>query len=277
MKKIAIIGNGYVGKAYQKLFPDAYVYYRHGNEESTKESREKVNSAELSIVCVPTPMNQDGSCDTGIIEEVIGWVTTPLILIKSTIPPGTTKRLKEVSGKRICHSAEYVGEGGYFVPFWKYPHPTEPVYHDFMIIGGDPQDREDVLQFFYPVLGATKTYYQVDETTSELIKYMENCSIAAKVTLCNEFYNIAKTFGVNYSQLREGFVLDERQGEMFTIVYKDKRGWSGKCLPKDICALIKSVIPLEYEPEFLKDILKSNARFSSEKEMQDLPERIKAR
>src|SRR3990167_10090411 len=202
MKKVAIIGGktGYVGKAYAKLFPNSIIYDR----DNPIESRKEVNACDLGIVCVGTPMNDDGSCNTNFVEETIAWLETPLILIKSTIPPGTTKRLKEATGKRICHSPEYVGEGGYYVPFWLFPHPTEPQHHSFMIIGGDPKDREDILQIFYPVLGASKTYYQVDETTSEIIKYMENAAIATKVTLSNEFYNIAKAFGVNYSQVREG-------------------------------------------------------------------------
>ena len=259
MKKIAIIGGtGYVGKSYAKLFPDAYLYSR------SMGTKKEVNVCDLAIICLPTPMKEDGSCDTHIIEEAIGWIETPLILIKSTIPPGTTKRLKEITGKRICHSPEYVGEGGYFVPFWQYPHPTEPIYHDFMIIGGDPEDREDILQIFYPILGATKTYYQVDETTSELIKYMENTAIAAKVTICNEFYNIAKAFGVNYSQVREGFILDKRQGEMFTLVYKNRRGFDGKCLPKDLNGIIKSSAKAGYKAEFIGDILKNNERIKNE-------------
>lgn len=272
--KVAIIGNGYVGKAYRKFFPDAVMYDRHipvylvqpaipgfvpeiiGEEDN----KGMVNDCDLAIVCVPTKMNEDGSCDISIVEEVIQWLETPLILIKSTIPPGTTKMLKKKTGKRICHSPEYVGEGGYFVPFWEFPDPREPKYHSFMIIGGDPKDREDILQFFYPVLGATKTYYQVDETTSELIKYMENAAIATKVTLCNEFYNIAKAFGVNYSQVREGFVLDERQGKMFTVVYKNRRGFDGKCLPKDTNAIVKASKKVGYKAEFLEDVLKNNER-----------------
>ena len=257
MKKIVIIGNGYVGKAYHKLFPESVMYQRR---EDIEFYRKQANSCDLAIVCVPTAMLEDGSCDTSIVEEVIGWLQTPLILIKSTIPPGTTKRLKEATGKRICHSPEYVGEGGYYVPFWEFPHPTEPQYHTFMIIGGDPRDREDILDIFYPVLGATKTYYQVDETTSELIKYMENCAIAAKVTLCNEFYNIADAFGVSYSQVREGFVLDSRQGKMFTTVYKDRRGWDGRCIPKDIHAMVKASEKVRYKAEFLEDVIKNNER-----------------
>ena len=255
--KIALVGRGYVGKSYAKFFPDAVMYNRHlpnGN------NRDEVNQCDLAIVCAPTKMLEDGSCDISIVQEVIGWLTTPLILIKSTIPPGTTKALKKATGKRICHSPEYVGEGGYFVPFWQYVDPTEPKYHSFMIIGGDPQDREDILQVFYPVLGATKTYYQVDETTSELIKYMENCAIATKVTLCNEFYNIAEAFGVNYSQVREGFVLDERQGKMFTTVYKNRRGFDGKCLPKDLNGIVKASEKAGYDPQFIKDVIKNNDR-----------------
>lgn len=259
MKTVAIVGRGYVGKAYSKLFPNAIFYNRHG-----ETNRDEINKCDLAIVSVPTKMQEDGSCDTSIVEEVVSWLKTPLILIKSTIPPGTTKKLKEKYKKRICHSPEYVGEGGYYIPFWEYPHPTDPQHHTFMIIGGDPQDREDILEIFYPVLGPTKTYYQVDETTSELIKYFENCMIATKVTLCNEFYELARVFGVSYSQVREGLVLDSRQGKMFTTVFKDKRGWSGKCLPKDVSAIISASKKAGYQPEFLEEVVKSNKRLKNE-------------
>lgn len=254
--KVAIVGRGYVGKAYAKLFPDALFY-----ERKEPNNRAEINKCDLAIVSVPTKMNDDGSCDTSIVEDVISWLETPLILIKSTIPPGTTKRLKQKYNKRICHSPEYVGEGGYYIPFWEYPHPTEPQHHSFMIIGGSPKDREEILDIFYPVLGPTKTYYQVDETTSELIKYFENCMIATKVTLCNEFYNLTETFGVPYSQVREGLVLDSRLGKMFTVVYKNRRGFDGKCLPKDVNAIVHASKQAGYKPEFLEEVLKSNDRF----------------
>ena len=258
MKRVAIIGNGYVGKAYAKLFPSAVIYNRHPDKGVV--NRFEVNQCDLAIICVPTKMNDDGSADISIIEEVLVWLNTPLILIKSTVPPGTTKSLKMKFRKRICHSPEYVGEGGYYIPFWQFPHPTEPIHHSFMIIGGDQEDRDEILDIFYPVLGATKTYLQVDETTSELIKYMENCAIATKVTLCNEFYEIAKVFGVSYPQVREGFILDERQGKMFTAVYKDKRGFGGKCLPKDLNAIAYASETAGYKAEFLESVLKNNER-----------------
>ena len=255
--KIAIIGVGYVGSAYAKLFKDPILY----DPLKGFSDKEAVNKCDLAIISVPTAMQEDGSCDISIVEETVAWLETPVILIKSTVPPGTTKSLKEKYHKRICHSPEYIGEGGYYIPFWQFPHPTEPQHHSFMIIGGDPQDREDILAHFFPVLGPTKTYYQVDETTSELIKYFENSAIATKVTLCNEFYELAKTFGVSYSQIREGLVLDERQGKMFTAVFKDKRGFGGKCLPKDVNAIVFAAKKAGYEPKFLEEVLESNNRF----------------
>lgn len=262
-KTVAIIGRGYVGKAYQKLFPKAHIYDRH--VEDVRIERARVNQCDLSIICVPTNMNPDGSCDISIVEDVLEWLETPLVLIKSTIPPGTTERLKIKYCRRICHSPEYVGEGGYYIPFWLYPHPTEPQHHDFMIIGGDEPDCEEILEFFYPVLGPSKTYYQVTSTESELIKYYENCMIATKVTLANEFYELAKAFNVSYSKVREGMVLDSRLGRMFTTVFKDRRGFDGKCLPKDVNAIVHAAREAGYTPEFLQEVLKSNNRFRNQK------------
>lgn len=258
--KVAIIGVGYVGNAYAKLFTEPVLY----DPGRGFVNRDEVNKCGLAIISVPTAMKDDGSCDISIVEDTLSWLEVPLILIKSTIPPGTTRALKEKYGKRICHSPEYIGEGGYYVPFWQFPHPTEPQHHSFMIIGGDPKDRDDILDFFFPILGASKTYYQVDETTSELIKYFENSAIATKVVLCNEFYEIAKTFGVSYPQVREGLVLDERQGKMFTAVFRDKRGFGGKCLPKDVNGIVYAARKAGYKPEFLEEVLRSNDRFKEQ-------------
>ena len=92
---------------------------------------------------------------------------------------------------------------------------------------------------------------------------MENCAIATKVTLCNEFYEIAKAFDVSYPQVREGFILDERQGKMFTAVYRNRRGWDGKCLPKDFSAIVKASEKAGYRAKFLEDVIKNNERIKN--------------
>lgn len=257
---VAIIGYGYVGKAYHKVFPDAAIYDPAHSETVTGEV---VNSKELAIICVPTPSLPDGSCDISIVKDTIFWLKTPLILIKSTIPPGTTAQLKKQYGKRICHSPEYVGEGGYYISS-KYPHPTDVLQHSFMIIGGDPADRTAILDFFKPVFGPEKVYFQTDETTSELIKYMENSWIATKVSFCNEFMQIAKQFGVDYDTLREGWLLDSRVERSHTLVFRDKPGFNTKCIPKDILAMIAASEEAGYVPEILKQIIASNKKFRGE-------------
>ena len=109
--QVAIIGNGYVGKAYGKVFPGAVIH----DPGQGLVQQDAVNCCRLAIVCVPTPCLPDGSCDTSAVEESVKWIESELMLIKSTVPPGTTRKLKMLHGKRICHSPEYVGEGGYHI------------------------------------------------------------------------------------------------------------------------------------------------------------------
>jgi len=263
-KKVAIIGYGYVGKGVYNFFKDNFetIYFDPNVEGSA--AKEEINKCGLGVICVPTPMGDDGACDLSIIEEALGWLATPLILIKSTIPPTTTKKLCEKTGKNICFSPEYMGEGGYFVPFWKYAHPKDMKYHSFQIIGGDKKIASAILDFFVSVMGPDARFHITDSTTAELVKYMENAFIATKVTFCNEFYNIAQSFGVEYKELRELWLLDTRMGRMFSAVFPDKRGFAGKCLPKDVNAIVKASEKARYDPKFIKAVLESNDRIRKE-------------
>jgi len=265
-KKVAVVGYGYVGKGVYNFFKDKFetVYYDPHVEGSA--SKEEINSCDLAVVSVPTPMGDDGSCNLSIIEETFKWLEVPLILVKSTIPPTTTKGLCEKTGKKICFSPEYMGEGGYFVPFWKYAHPTDMKYHNFQIIGGDKETASNIMDFFVRVMGPEAKFYLTDSTTAELVKYMENAFIGTKVVFCNEFYNIAKSFGIEYKELRELWLLDERMGRMFSAVFpeKEKRGFEGKCLPKDINAIAKASEKSGYEAKFIKAVLENNDRIREE-------------
>lgn len=261
MIKVAIIGYGYVGKAYHKVFPEALVYDPF-TKDIKSSSKEEVNKCELAIICVPTPTSEDGkSCDTSIVEGTFEWLETPLILIKSTVKPGTTAKLQKKYPKlNIAFSPEYIGEGGYFIPYWIYPHPTDPQYHDFMIIGGDKKVTSKILNIFIRKLGAHVKYMQTDTKTAEVIKYMENVFLATKITLVNEFYDICEALGVDYNEAREGWLMDSRIGRSHTGVFVDKRGFEGKCLPKDLKAFISSSEEAGYDPKLLKEILDSNNR-----------------
>jgi len=266
-KKVAIVGLGYVGQAVNKLFPDALIYdpYRFPDEDPILKQRTISKEADLVIICVPTDQGEDGRAITSNVECTFNWLNAfdyaGDILIKSTVPPGTTDALNSRCGFEACFSPEYIGEGKYYVAPWKYPDPTEMKHHTFMIIGGPLGARQRILAIFQKILGPDKVYYQTDAKTAELIKYGENCWAGMKVVFCNELYEICKAFGVDYNTFREGFLLDPRVERMHTAVFPDNRGFGGKCLPKDINAIIKASEDVGYEPELIKQVLASNEKF----------------
>jgi nucleotide sugar dehydrogenase len=262
---IGIIGSeGYVGKAFCKMVENHYHIVKYdpalGNKSASKE---EINRCHLGVVCVPTPMNDDYSCDTSIVEETIDWLDTEVILIKSTIEPGTTDRLKKKTGKRIVFSPEYIGEGKYKVSS-RMDFQTDMTTCPFLILGGDKEDCEYILSMLVPILGPEKIYECIAPLEAELIKYFENTYFGVKITFAQEMYEICKRFGVNYWNVRRGWALDPRVDVMHTAVFPNARGFSGKCLPKDIYALIKASQKKGYEPEFFKETLRSNNRIREE-------------
>ena len=104
MKKIAIVGYGVVGKGMKKLLEKHFevVFFDPAVEGSA--TKEDCNRADLAVICVPTPMGEDGSCDITLVEESVSWLEAPLILVKSTIAPGTTKYLREKYNKKVNFS-----------------------------------------------------------------------------------------------------------------------------------------------------------------------------
>jgi UDPglucose 6-dehydrogenase len=130
----------------------------------------------------------------------------------------------------------------------------------FLIFGGSREDCGRATEVFQLVYNASVKILCVTPVEAEIIKYMENSAIAGMVTLANEFYNICKAFNVPYNMVREGFLMDPRMSRYFTFVYPKARGFGGKCLPKDLNAIIKASQQAGYSPEFIKAILANNDR-----------------
>ena len=231
-ERIAIVGAGIVGSGMRQIFGDALVVDKKEGFADISESR----GMGLGIVCVPTPSGEGGLCDTSIVEQVVDALETEIILIKSTVAPGTVDKLRARTGKRIAFSPEYMGESKYWTPA-AYPDPLSPVSHGFMIIGGDPTDCSAIADLFLPRLGPATRFRFMSAVEAELVKYFENAFFAVKVTFANELRRICESFGVNYHVVREGWLDDPRVGPMHTAAFKDAPGFHGKCLPKDITAL----------------------------------------
>ena len=124
--RIGIIGQGYVGGAIKMGFKEHYdieTYDKFDLAKSTRSSIKRVvEFTDVIFVCVPTPMRKDGTCYTGIVEEVIREINETadghIIVIKSTIPPGTTDRINaEYTNSTVIFNPEFLTEENFIEDF----------------------------------------------------------------------------------------------------------------------------------------------------------------
>ncbi len=255
-RRVAIVGFGAVGGSIAQLFPHAIPY----DEPKRVGDRAEVNACDVAFVCVPTPSRPDGSCDTSVVEDVVSWLETPLIVICSTVSVGTTDRLRAATGKRIVFQPEYGPSDS----------PGHP-YRDrrsvgWLILGGERGDTAPIADLFKAVYGPDLVIRHSDSRTAELAKYMENAFLALKVTFCNEFYDIAAAVGVDYDELRELWLLDPRMGRSHTFVFPDDRGFGGRCLPKDVDALLHFASAAGAKPGLLQGMRDVNGAYRSQQD-----------
>ena len=252
--KVAIIGYGFVGQAYHLVFPDAVIYdepkdllirgtifeigdHAEGISCTLKYARDSVNECDIAIICVPTQLSEGTELDMSIVEDVVGWIETPLILIKSALMPGTVDRLVEKTGKKIAVSVEMVGEGNYFTPSHKYPDPLNPVMHDFLIVGGEEDTARRCADVLWAKMSPDINIHLVSAMEAEIVKLMENGWGGLKVSYANVIYDICEAHGANYTKVLQAWGADGRVEKMHMRVVPGKRGWGGKCYTKDIPAL----------------------------------------
>ena len=261
MRKIAIIGHGYVGKAMEQFFKDHYELVIYDPFLGYETTEDDVNQCHASFVCVPTPRGEGGSCDVSIVEGVLEWLDTEIIVIKSTVEVGTTERLSKQYNRKIVFSPEYVGESTYWTPFNFHTDMKETPFYTF---GGDRKECSKVVDLVVVVTGPCKRYNITDSTTAEMAKYMENAFYATKVAFCNELYDICESVDVDWNEVRELWLSDPRLHRMHTAVFKDNRGFGGKCLPKDVRALVSIAEKNNCNSLLLKGVLSSNKKVRNE-------------
>lgn len=223
--------------------------------------RERINrECTAAFVCVPTPPANEGSCDTTLVAASIVWLATPLIIIKSTVEPGTCERLSHIyghMGKKIVFSPEFAGESKYWSPF-KFDQDMKEL--PYYIFGGKKVYCQEAVELYKVIVGPMKNYLITDYTTSEMVKYVTNTFYAMKVTFCNEMYDVCGKLGVSYDEVRELWQQDPRVSRMHTAVFRDNRGFGGKCFPKDLEALVRMCEKRQYSPTLLKAVQLTNEK-----------------
>ena len=233
LKKCGIIGVGMVGGALRRYFEKIrgikpFLYDKGKNLGSPEE----VNQAEVIFVCVPTPYRKEKGFDLSYVEDAFQSIQgEKIIVIKSTVLPGTTEMLqKKYPQHKVLLNPEFLTE---------LTADQDMCYPDRQIIGYTKQSYNiagDVMAIL-PLAPFEKI---LPATEAELVKYFGNTWFSTKVIFANQLYDLCQKLGINYDRIMEAAAADKRIGRSHLEVWhKGYRGYGGKCLPKDIKALIQ--------------------------------------
>ena len=277
--KIGIIGNGFVGSSVAFGFSpqtgcDAEVkIYDKDETKSTHTLSEVVTGSDYIFLSVPTPSNQDGSISLDIlfdvfkdIDDVIDYEDDhqPIILLRSTVTPGTTGKIQIKYPKmNIVFNPEFLTERSAKFDF---------INQSRFIVGGSWGDTTAVEQLYKWRFGESTPVIRTNYQTAELIKYMNNCFFATKVSFLNEMYQIAEKCGANWEEAVDGFVRDGRIGYSHMNVPgpDGKFGFGGSCFPKDIQAMINFADSLGAPSNVLKGAWNTNLEVRPEEDWKKL-------
>jgi UDPglucose 6-dehydrogenase len=280
-QKIGIIGRGFVGSAVEFGFSpntgcDAEVrVYDKDPSKSLHSLEETVNESDIIFLSVPTPSNKDGSMNLDIVRQVlqdisdVNVVNDNIVLLRSTVIPGTTRKLdSEFKNVNLIFNPEFLTERSAKFDFINQPR--------FILGCGDEvMDRyrsEQVADLFRDRFGESIPVVETNYETAELIKYMNNCYFATKVSFLNEMYQIALESGVDWETALDGFVRDGRIGHSHMNVPgpDGKLGFGGSCFPKDIQAIINYGESLNLNMNTLKGVWNTNLEVRPEKDWENL-------
>ena len=233
---IGIIGQGFVGNAVYQKFKKYYSINTYDLDSSKCNSSEQETfDNKIVFVCLPTPMDEVGRCNTSIVEGAVKrcfeFGKTKIVVIKSTVSPGTTEKLnKKYPSLQIVFNPEFLTERNAVKDFEN---------QNRIILGGPRPATTELKQIFskaFPKAHIIKT----DSTHAEMVKYLTNTFLSLKVSFANEIYQICNELGIDYDKVVEYATLDDRLGTSHWGVpgHDGDFGFGGHCFPKDLSALI---------------------------------------
>ncbi|OEF96909.1 hypothetical protein BHF71_04055 [Vulcanibacillus modesticaldus] len=217
---------------------------------------------DIIIIAVGTPLGDDGNVDLSQIKEVakkigerVNRKKIPVVVIKSTVPIGTTEGVKRIIDQElrdrginkeatVVFNPEFLREGRALADF---------LYPDRIIIGTDDLNGSLLLKELYkqiieqsfsqpnfidkPNIIRLPEVLITDSKSAEMIKYAANTFLAMKISFINEFANLAEKVGADITEIAKGIGLDRRIGLDFLNA---GIGWGGSCLPKDTSAILQT-------------------------------------
>jgi UDPglucose 6-dehydrogenase len=277
---IAFIGHGYVGLVTAAVFADLgntvwvvgrtkekiemlkkgiATFYEPGLSELVKRNvdagrlkftlsyKDAVVFSDIIFICVGTPPKQTGEADltnvfasaTEIGKNLVGY---KVVVTKSTVPPGTNRKISEILEKAkpsgasfsIASCPEFLREGTAI---------NDTLHPDRVIIGTTSERAKNVLIELHKPIKTKLVICNVE--TAELIKYASNALLSTKISFANAIAVLSEKVGADAEKVLEGVGLDNRLGRSFLYAGV---GYGGSCFPKDVKALI--ALSKEYDYEF---------------------------
>lgn len=280
--KIGIVGIGVVGGAVkygmEKLGHEVLVH-----DIALETKLMDVLPTEVCFICVPTPENEDGSCDISIVEDVVcqlaSWEYKGIIVIKSTVAPGTTEKLYE-KYKDTYYTGVPHGELKLaFVPEFLRERCAISDFtenHDICVIGvmgaygmgsfGLPGTdlSHKVFETLKVVHGKyPQQFARMTPTEAELCKYFSNVFNAMRVTFANGFYDVCQKLGADYTKIKDAVVQRPTLIDMYLDCNENFRGFAGVCLPKDTAAFAKLAENLNIDAQIFRTIVEDNKLYNA--------------
>jgi nucleotide sugar dehydrogenase len=290
---VGVVGHGYVGQAVAEFFRrecQVLVYDKAKTGDCERlsgkrlrlcaELREVVAESEVIFLCLPTPMNADGSCHTGVLESVIKEIDDLsqeikrprdqfILVIKSTVRPMFTEDMwYRHPALRIVFSPEFLTERDSVRDF---------LTCNRVVLGGEEDDTLVLFQYFAGceeerIESGALVVVQSHPTVAEMAKLFTNGFLMTKVLFCNEIHQMCEKLGIPYVDVVTVASLDNRVGKSHLQVPgpDGKLGAGGSCFPKDIHNLQNAARELGVPERLFTSVIERNAEVRPDKDWEQL-------
>jgi UDPglucose 6-dehydrogenase len=291
--RIAVVGTGYVGLVVGACFAEtgnevtcidkdapkvqmlrrgkipiyepglAELVHRNAAEKRLTFTRDlpgSVRKSEVIFIAVGTPTGEDGSADLqhvlGAAREIARAMNGYKVIVdKSTVPAGTSERVREAMARETSHpfsvvsNPEFLKQGAAVEDFLK---------PDRVVIGAtDPRASEIMTDLYRPFTRTGAPIMVMDCASAEVCKYAANAMLATRISFMNEIANVCELFGADADMVRKAIASDKRIGPAFLF---PGVGYGGSCFPKDVKAIIKFAGDRKYRFKILEAVEAVNER-----------------
>ncbi|HSD56490.1 MAG TPA: UDP-glucose/GDP-mannose dehydrogenase family protein [Candidatus Saccharimonadales bacterium] len=291
MKRVAVVGTGYVGLVTGTCFaelgnnvicvdvdeqkvkrmqdgevpiyePGLEALFARNIEEGrlkfTTSLEEAMQGAEIVFLALPTPPGGDGSADLSYVLGVADNLGPLLkdytvIIDKSTVPVGTAEQVRERIAANTDMQFDVVSNPEFLREGFAVDDFMKP---DRVVIGAGSQRACEVMgELYEPITDEKHPILFMNERSAELTKYAANSFLAMKITFMNQIANLCERVDADVDAVRKGVGADDRIGSRFLY---PGIGYGGSCFPKDVLALIHTANEFGYDFDLLKTVIDRN-------------------